>query len=110
MGAAIANAPRYRIISIHLPFAGARPIVWDCLLEGTGFELSVPNESLAEDRDDGLLFRSRWRKMSVEERSDSAVRVIARERLYTDVVPIVLPVEVSAADIGPAAPPDFPGL
>ena len=74
-------------------------------LEGTGFELSVPRESLAEDRDDGLLFRSRWRKMSVEERSGSAVRVIARGRLYTDVVPIVLPVEVSAADIGPAAPP-----
>ena len=27
-GAAIANAPRYRIISVHLPFAVARPIVW----------------------------------------------------------------------------------
>jgi len=27
-GAAIANAPRYRIISVYLPFAVARPIVW----------------------------------------------------------------------------------
>jgi hypothetical protein len=54
----------------------------DSVLEGTEFELSVPRESLAEDRDDGLLFRSRWRKMSVEERSDSAVCYRARTSLY----------------------------
>jgi hypothetical protein len=94
-------------IAVYMSNPGISKIEFaaDSPLEGTGFELSVPRESLAEDRDDGLLFRSRWRKISVEERRDSAVRVIARERLYTDVVPIVLPVEVSAADIGPAAPP-----
>ena len=38
-GAAIANAPRYRIISVYLLFAVAQPIVW-ALMQNEGYSSS----------------------------------------------------------------------